>query len=337
MAQAPLYGQALRNYIIGRANALGLDARAVIADVMGEGGFQGAVGDVSLGGSYGPFQLFRGGAGAAAISRGYTTPSGLKTWANTPAGIDYALRGIAAVAKGQTGATAIHNIVYKFEKPANPSAEVTRDIGYYSSLNNIPSNAKPTGKAPGGAAWVQNKGIWGYWGKAGGKVGKKVFIPYSAYLSQQTVASEQLPGVATAKSAISSAESVAKFLGKLGEASTWIRIAKIIGGGVLVSYGVVLLAKQGGTTVSVPSPVKAIGSIVPETQEDIRAVTETGYSKVTSRRQFGRKKEGVEQVYIRPRQPQTHIHRQGPPVEPKPKRKRTWWESTPQGEVYHAE
>ena len=105
MATAPkpsseLYGSNLISYIIGEAKALKLDPAAVLSVVTHEGGFSGAVGD--QGTSFGPFQLHEGGK----------LPSGLsgakaQAYANSPAGVDYALGGIASIASGQSGTSAV--------------------------------------------------------------------------------------------------------------------------------------------------------------------------------------------------------------------------------------
>ena len=96
MATAPkpsseLYGSNLISYIIGEAKALKLDPAAVLSVVTHEGGFSGAVGD--QGTSFGPFQLHKGDALPAWVwAKG---PIFANAWAWSPAGIDYALQGIA--------------------------------------------------------------------------------------------------------------------------------------------------------------------------------------------------------------------------------------------------
>jgi murein DD-endopeptidase MepM/ murein hydrolase activator NlpD len=91
-------------------------------------GLSGDVGD--NGTSFGPFQLHVGGA----------LPSGKgRAWAESNAGILYALRQIASVAKGRTGQDAISNIVQRFERPADPSGEIRRALGYYKATPGISS------------------------------------------------------------------------------------------------------------------------------------------------------------------------------------------------------
>ena len=106
--------QNIAQYIAARSAAMGLDPNAVLAVAHMEG-LGGGVGD--NGTSFGPFQLHLGGA----MPRGVANP---QQWANSPAGIDYALQRIAGVARGQKGAQAISSIVSRFERPANPAGEI---------------------------------------------------------------------------------------------------------------------------------------------------------------------------------------------------------------------
>jgi cell wall-associated NlpC family hydrolase len=120
-----------------------LDPAAVLA-VAGSEGLGGGVGD--QGTSFGPFQLHQGGA----LPRGISLSQG-HAWAWSPAGIDYALRHIASVAGGQTGAQAVRSIVTRFERPANPGAEVTRSL---ASMGMAPSTSasRPGAQGASGSA-----------------------------------------------------------------------------------------------------------------------------------------------------------------------------------------
>ena len=121
------YRQDWADFIRRNAPALGVDPRAALAVAMSEG-LSGDVGD--NGTSFGPFQLHVGGA----------LPSGRgRAWAESPAGILYALRQIASVSKGMTGQQAISNIVQRFERPADPSGEIRRALGYYKSTPGMSS------------------------------------------------------------------------------------------------------------------------------------------------------------------------------------------------------
>lgn len=72
--------------------------------------------------SHGPFQLHEGGA----------LPKGRDAaWANSPEGIDYAVRQIASATKGTTGPAAVRAGVLKFERPAAPTPEIAKDLAYY--------------------------------------------------------------------------------------------------------------------------------------------------------------------------------------------------------------
>jgi hypothetical protein len=85
------------------------------------GGRFGAVGD--NGTSFGPWQLHVGGA----LPRGKTA-----AWANSLAGIQYALRQMSASgARGLTGRAAVNAIAQRFERPADPAAEERVAMGYY--------------------------------------------------------------------------------------------------------------------------------------------------------------------------------------------------------------
>lgn len=93
----------------------GVDPAAVRAVASVEGGLQwGAVGD--QGSSFGPFQLHRGGALGNRTSQ----------WANSPAGLDYAIRSMAGSARGKQGRAAVAAIVTNFERPANIPAEIAK-------------------------------------------------------------------------------------------------------------------------------------------------------------------------------------------------------------------
>ena len=101
----------------------GLDPHAVLAVASVEG-LSGGVGDAGT--SFGPFQLHVGGA----LPKGKN-----KAWAESPAGLEYAIRKIAGVAKGLKGEAAIRAIVTKFERPANPSGEIKKARSRYGKVS----------------------------------------------------------------------------------------------------------------------------------------------------------------------------------------------------------
>jgi len=137
-------------YIRQRAAKYGLDPQAVLA-VASREGLSGAVGD--QGTSFGPFQLHVGGALPRGRGRG---------WAESNAGIDYALGQMGGVARGLRGRAAIENIVRRFERPANPGGEIA---GALAALPSFGAGAGPAlapagpspgpGPAVGGAAGAQ--------------------------------------------------------------------------------------------------------------------------------------------------------------------------------------
>lgn len=102
-----------------------LDPQAIIA-IAGHEGLGGGIGD--NGTSFGPFQLHYGGAYPSSAPHGAQAS---QAWAWSPQGIDYALRQIQGVAGGLHGLTAIENISRRFERPANPGAEIADAAAHY--------------------------------------------------------------------------------------------------------------------------------------------------------------------------------------------------------------
>lgn len=110
-------------YLMAHARQYGLDPRAVIA-VARQEGLGGGVGD--HGTSFGPFQLHEGGALPRGIPLGRA-----QAWAESPAGLNYALSRIASVARGLSGSQAINAIVSRFERPTNIPGEVAGALSDY--------------------------------------------------------------------------------------------------------------------------------------------------------------------------------------------------------------
>lgn len=110
-------------FIRQNAPRYGVDPRAALAVASVEG-LSGKPGDYNT--SFGPFQLHRGGALPAGRGR---------AWAESPAGISYALQQIGQVAGGLHGRAAIENIVRRFERPADPTGEVARALGQAPSFS----------------------------------------------------------------------------------------------------------------------------------------------------------------------------------------------------------
>lgn len=119
------YDQNVYNHILRLSRMYNIDPAAAVAVAGVEGGVgYGAVGD--NGTSFGPFQLHVGGA----------LPQGKDaSWANSPAGLEYAIRKMAeSGAGGLTGQAAVNAIVRNFERPANPDAEVAKASQGYGQI-----------------------------------------------------------------------------------------------------------------------------------------------------------------------------------------------------------
>jgi cell wall-associated NlpC family hydrolase len=115
----------------------------VLAVASVEGGFNGAVGD--NGTSFGPFQLHWGGAMPGKY-RGNSKAS--HAWANSRAGIIYALNQMAGHARGLKGRDAVSAIVTKFERPAAPGAEIEKAFGRYGKVVTPNGQFPVTGNKP---------------------------------------------------------------------------------------------------------------------------------------------------------------------------------------------
>jgi hypothetical protein len=115
----------LWQWILAGSRRYNLDPRAVAAISYHEsGGRFGAVGDGGT--SYGPFQLHRGGA---------LPPGKTAAWANSRAGVDYALRQMGSVAGGLQGRAAVAAISRRFERPQNPGAEISDAWAHYQGVS----------------------------------------------------------------------------------------------------------------------------------------------------------------------------------------------------------
>lgn len=130
-AAGALYGDALLRQIQQTSTQLGLDPNIALAVAPHEGGFEGAVGDGGT--SFGPWQLHAGGALPAEVwAKG---PTYAKAWANSPAGLTYALTGIKKDIGGATGASGVRAVVTQFERPASQyvAGEVAKALATYGS------------------------------------------------------------------------------------------------------------------------------------------------------------------------------------------------------------
>ncbi len=226
------------NEILAEAKLKNVDPAAAIAVAGTEGGLNPAPGhyDPSASGtpgwSYGPWQLRSPGALPIASSGEYG-PGYYFAWNKT--GIDYAIDQLAAVSAGQTGNAAITSIVSRFERPADPSAEIAKAEGYYSAAKALTSSGLPT--TGGGVSGAVQGVASGVGGAVGGAVG----------------------GVTGAVSGVTGA------VGSIEDAFKFIfsyRFLEILGGGALVLVGIIALAKDANIAVPAPAPAKkAAGAI----------------------------------------------------------------------------
>jgi hypothetical protein len=109
----------------------GVDINAALAVAASEG-LGGGAGDGGT--SFGPFQLHVGGA----------LPAGKdQKWAESAAGIEYAVSQIAKVVGNKTGAAAVAAIVNGFEKPASPGNEIANALSILGGNNIALSPGSP--------------------------------------------------------------------------------------------------------------------------------------------------------------------------------------------------
>lgn len=146
-------------YIAQQAQARGVDPKAALA-VGSQEGLSGGIGDG--GHAFGPFQVNDAGGVLTNKFPGWTTQQ-KQSWAWSPAGVNFALDGIAGVAKGLSGPEAVKNIVSRYERPANPGKEISGALNAYGK--NAPplstSASQPSEPAPNNArsalvSWALN-------------------------------------------------------------------------------------------------------------------------------------------------------------------------------------
>lgn len=264
---AVLTGPALQAYIVQGARQRNLDPAAVLAVASVEGGWYQAVGDGGT--SFGPFQLHVGGA----LPGGISDPL---SWANSPEGLDYALDHIAGVAAGLSGTEAVSNIVYRFERPADPASEVTRAMGAYPGF----AAGVGTGDGGGGGGGGGTNGgtdnppvdrpdigsnenvdflgiggafhdVTGFFGDAGSWIGK------------------QATGVAGAIYDIGKA--FARFVSFFINPLNWLRMAEFVVGLGMIGFGIALFLKGStkGATQAVTNTTGAAASLPVDTTKRI--------------------------------------------------------------------
>lgn len=123
----PLATKAQIAYIRKAAIARGLDPRAVLAIASHEG-LSGGVGDG--GHAFGPFQM--NDAGGVLTHAPAYQHSNAFAWSHQ--GINMALNQMAQVAKGLKGRAAVTAIATRYERPANPQAEIQDAMAHYGSF-----------------------------------------------------------------------------------------------------------------------------------------------------------------------------------------------------------
>jgi len=133
----------LVNLLAPAAKQRNLDLNALLA-IAGHEGAGGGIGD--NGHAFGPFQLNDAGGVLTGRLSGLS-PQQKNAWAWSPAGIRFALDGIARVASGLRGANAVRAIATRYERPANVQAEITDALSRYGKTTG--AFTAPTGSAPG--------------------------------------------------------------------------------------------------------------------------------------------------------------------------------------------
>jgi cell wall-associated NlpC family hydrolase len=135
---------ARERYIVQQSRKLNLDPAAVLAIIHHEGG-SGRVGDG--GHAFGPFQ--ENDAGGVLTNAPAYQHSQAYTWSN--AGIMQALRQIATVAGGLRGKSAVTAIATRYERPADPGAEIRDAMSVYghSGLGSGTVQGNPNGQLIG--------------------------------------------------------------------------------------------------------------------------------------------------------------------------------------------
>lgn len=242
-----------QDYIARRSRLLGLDPAAVLAVASTEGGFGGpssTPGD--FGTSFGPFQLHRGGALPSYVQ----DPQG---WSWSTAGIDYALSRIASVARGLVGQDAISNIVYRFERPADPAAETAKAAGRYGNYLGFGSNTGPILSSPGGTDAITGSAFTGGADSGGGgdSGGPSVgyCIAHGCYLPGAGLFNSKCnacPGRGNADVGKAAKDIYGSTLGLASsiwqQLLAWLpRVGLIVGGGVLIILGIVLVGREAAT------------------------------------------------------------------------------------------
>lgn len=170
------------DWIVALAPRYGLDPRAALAVAMQEG-LSGKVGDAGT--SFGPFQLHQ--KYGRYPSWAPQDPQAAQAWASSPAGIAYALQGMAQYAQGLTGNPAIDAIVRRFEIPAKElvAGEIAAAQRAYATMPASAATAATNLSYPGTGAAGAGGGPYTISGPAGAGAGGSnvVLVPQVSKLS----------------------------------------------------------------------------------------------------------------------------------------------------------
>lgn len=283
MAGGLLYGSALEDYLRQQAVRRNLDAAALISVVEGEGGFNGAVGD--NGTSFGPFQMHWGGAMPRQYVGNYQAS---KTFANSPAGINYALAQIGSVAAGLRGDAAIQAIVARFERPAAPAPEIAADeqrIGQPVRVGPPTRPSRPTGEGAAGSVSSNDGGVLGF-----------------------------LEGLIPGYGVVHSVTDFLKIAVWLLQPKTWLRMVEFLAGSLLILLGLVglgvLLVRKSGVVGDVadfagtlPGPAGRAGRAVSTVRQPRRTVRREAAARrqSASRDELAARRQQREQETVRRR------------------------------------
>lgn len=132
-----------------------IDPQAELAITEHEG-LSGGIGDG--GHAFGPNQLNNAGGVLTGKFSGLS-PEAINQWAWSPQGLDYALSGVGKAAGGLHGLPAIEAIATKFERPANPGAEIQDAAHHYGLPASGMAAVETAGRSPMGPAAPPIQGV----------------------------------------------------------------------------------------------------------------------------------------------------------------------------------
>jgi hypothetical protein len=128
-----------------QANPQAMVDEAAARAVASHEGLSGGIGDG--GHAFGPWQLNDAGGVITGKFPGMP-PEQINAWAWSPEGLDFAISHISSVAGGMSGGEAVQNIVKRFERPANPQAEVDKSLATLHATTQAGAPAQPQTPAP---------------------------------------------------------------------------------------------------------------------------------------------------------------------------------------------